>query len=146
MWSEVGGSGEVRTHDVHAAELGPHLDGHAEDNTLEDAGLDELLVVRDLLFTLEADSILDFLEFSEHDRVSLIALSVDVGEDLKGFFPAVLGREPTRRLGEPEETDEEDEGRDHLDSPGDTESRRGLFGVVGATAVERRAILDEVLD
>jgi len=45
----VGQHGQVRDlhdvvhHDVHAAKLGPHLDGDTEDDTLKDAWCDESL-------------------------------------------------------------------------------------------------------
>jgi hypothetical protein len=89
-----------------------------------------------LHFALEADRVLDFLVFGEHDRVIEIALSVNISKDLERLLPAVLGCEPTGRPGEPEETNEKDEGRDHLNGPGDTEGGGRLFRVFGTTTVE----------
>lgn len=138
--------GERRTHNVHSAELAPHLDTHAQDNALENARLDELAVVRNLLFTLKANGVLNFFVLCEDHGVVRIPLSVDIGKNLKGFIPAVFGREPTGRLREPEQTDEEDKGWNHLDSPRDAEGSSGLVRIVGATTVEGSAVLNEVLD
>lgn len=82
---------DVVHHDVHAAQLRPHLDGHAENNALEDAGLDEGGEAGGGFFALEAKCFFDFLVLGEDFGVAHLSVAVEVGEDLEGFFPAVFG-------------------------------------------------------
>jgi hypothetical protein len=63
---------------------------------------------------------------------------MDQGENLLALLPTVFASEPTGRFGEGEHAQEEEDGGDHLDTPGNTEdggavSGRGLATDVGAT-------------
>jgi hypothetical protein len=64
---------------------------------------------------------------------------VEVGKVEVSFLPAVVLGEPSRRLGEEEETAEEDKTRDGLDAPCDAEGG-GTIDADGA------AVGDEVHD
>lgn len=137
---------DVVHHDVHTAELRPHLNGHAEDDTLEHARSDESLERRDGLLTLEAKSFLNLVVLGKHLGVVDIAASVKVGENLKSLLPAVLAGEPTGRARQEEHADEQDSTGDNLDTPGNTEGGSALVGGLGAAVGEGGAVLDEVLD
>jgi hypothetical protein len=133
-------------HDVHAAKLRPHLDGHAKDDTLDNAGLYQGSETSLGNFTLKGEGLFDFLVFSEDLGVVDVTVTVKVGENLEGLLPPVLGREPSRRAREEEEADEENSTGNSLNTPWDPESRSALVGVVDSTIDERAAVLDEVLD
>ena len=62
------------------------------------------------------------------------------------ILESYLGREPARRAGEEEKTDEEDGSGDGLNTPWNTESCRALGGVLDTAVDEARAVLDEVLN
>jgi hypothetical protein len=122
------------------------LDGHAEDDTLDDAGLNQGSEASLGNFTLEGEGLFNFLVFSEDLGVVDVTVTVEVGENLEGLLPPVLGSEPSRRSRKEEEADEEDSTRNSLNAPWDPESRSALVGVVDSTIDERAAVLDEVLD
>jgi len=71
---------------------------------------------------------------------------MNVGQHNEGFVPAVLACEPTGGVGEEEEAGEEDDGRDQLDSPWDSEGGSALVRVLGTTINEGGTVLNEVLD
>ena len=75
-----------------------------------------------------------------------IAIPMETGEDMHALVPAILTRQPTRRLGIEEQAHEVDDTRDNLDTPGDAESRCALGLVLGTAVDVAGAVLDEVLD
>jgi hypothetical protein len=76
-----------------------------------------------------------------------VAIPMKTGKDLNGFLPTVLRGEPSRAVGEEEKTNKENEGRDHLNTPRNAESRLGLIGIAGPTTDALSGTeLDEVLD
>ena len=133
-------------HDVHSTKLRPHLNAHTENHTLEHAGSNKSLEACNRLFTLEPNRFLDFAILGKDLGIVQVAVSVKESEGLVGFIPAVFASEPTRRLGEEEHADKEDECRNHLDTPWNTEGGRALVGVLCSAIDERGTVLDEVLD
>ena len=70
-------------HDVHTRELRPHLHGHAETDTAEDARLQEVEVGLGSLGTLELYLAANLLELEKHKLVVLVALAVKISENLE---------------------------------------------------------------
>lgn len=83
------------THDVHSAELRPHLNTHSKNNTLEDTGFREFSVRRNSFLAFKTNDLLDLLILRKHLRVVKISASVDVGENTESFIPSVLVGQPT---------------------------------------------------
>lgn len=133
-------------HDIHPAELGPHLQTHSQEDTLRNARLHELLVTSRVLLALQSQRILDLLVLSKDLRVVDITIPMETGKVMHALIPAVLTRQPTRRLGVEEQPHEVDSTRDNLDTPGDAESRRALGFIFRAAVDVAGAVLDEVLD
>lgn len=94
------------THDVHATKLRPHLNGHAENDALDNAGLQESTEAGLGLFALEAKSIFDLLVLSKNLWVVYITATVEIGKNLESLFPPVFTGEPARRAGKEEHADE----------------------------------------
>lgn len=97
-------------------QLRPHLDGHAENDTLENARLDECGKAGLGFLTLETKSILDLLVLGEDFGMVYIASSVKVGQDCESFLPAILGGEPTRGIWEEEKANKENSTRHGLNT------------------------------
>jgi hypothetical protein len=133
-------------HDIHATELRPHLNAHTENNTFEHTGGHKSLEAIDRLFTLKSESVFDFVILGEDLGVVDIATSVKVGESLEGLLPLVFAGEPTGRAREEKHADEQDEGGDHLNAPGNAEGSSALGWVLGSSIDERCSVLNEVLD
>ena len=134
------------THDIHSAELRPHLDTHPQDHTLNHSRFHELSIRGDGFLTLKSNRIPDLLVFRQHSRVVRVLLPMHVRKNLESLAPPILIGQPTRRFREEEETAEEDYSGHSLDSPGDAERGRRLVRVTGASAVIRRSILNKILD
>lgn len=120
-------------HDVHAAELRPGLDAHAQHDALEHALGDQGLVAADGLRPLKLEGLFDLLVLGQDLWVGGIAV-VEAGQYVQGLFPPVLGGQPPRAVGQEKEADKEDDGREHLHAPRDAEGRCGLVGIAGTTA------------
>lgn len=89
-------------HDVHATELGPHLQTNTEDNTLKHSWLKENLVASARLLALDSQSFLNLAVLGKDFGVVDIAVTVEISEDLDGLFPTVFARQPTGGLGKEE--------------------------------------------
>jgi hypothetical protein len=126
----------ISHHDVHSAKLRPHLDGHAKDDTLDDAGLYQSSEASFSDFALKGKCVFDLLVFGKNLGVVDIAGAVEVGKDMEGLLPAVLGREPAGREREEEEADEEDSTGNSLDTPWNPKRRSALVRVVDASIDE----------
>lgn len=75
-----------------------------------------------------------------------ITSTVDIGENAEALFPSILGSQPTWRLGEPNQTNDENGTWNGLDTPWDSESGGRLVWVGETTIDERASVLDKVLD
>lgn len=122
------------------------MNTHSKNNTLKDTGFRELGIRRNGLLAFETNDFLNLLVLRKHFRMVEVSTSVNVGENAESFIPSVLVGQPTWGFREKEETADKKCRRKGLDTPWDTESLAGLVWVIGTTAVERSAILDEILD
>ena len=77
-------------HDVHAAQLRPHLDGHAKNDTLDNAGLHESTKAGLGLLAFEAERIFNLLVLSEDFGVIQVTAAVKVSKNRESLLPAVL--------------------------------------------------------
>ena len=69
-------------HNIHTAKLRPHLNGHAQNDTLDYAGLDQGSKTSLGLLTLKAKSLLDLLVLSENLGVVDVTGAVKAGKNL----------------------------------------------------------------
>jgi len=84
-------------------------------------GLEEIEVGGALLSVeFEADGLLDLLVLELDQRVVDVAVSVVLSENLKGLLGPLLGEQPTRRFGDPEDEHELDDGGESLDQSRDS--------------------------
>lgn len=89
-------------HDVHATELGPHLQTDTEYNTLKHAWFKENLVASGRLFALDSQGFLNLLVLGKDFGVVDITVTVEVSENMDGLLPTVFACQPTGGLGEEE--------------------------------------------
>lgn len=108
--------------------------------SVDHVGLQEFEVGDVGVAALELAHLLDFLQFAQDEGRVDVAFAVDEGEDVVAVFPAVLSGQPTRRLGERDHAEEEQDGGDHLEGPGDTES---LGAIEEGAAVGDAAIISQ---
>ena len=118
--------GDVVHHDVHARQLGPDLREDANVGPVEHVGLEELQEGRVGVAPFELAHGFDVLELLDDERAVRVASAVDEGEHGVAVFPAILAREPAGGLGQEVHADQEEDRRDHLDAPGDTEGGRAV--------------------
>lgn len=129
----------------------PHLDAHSTHCPVPHFWTDESCIPE--IFGLRSDpnGFSYFLEFGKDSRGLAVPFGMEIRKHIKTFFPAVIcsrvsvivavyalfmrvGREirtigePTRRLGEEEHGNSQDQARDSLHSPGNTEGRRSRDG------------------
>lgn len=88
---------------------------------VDHARLQQLEVGNVGVLALELDSGLNLLELGLDEAVGAVALAVDEGQDVFALLPAILAGEPTRGLGQEKHSEEEQDGRDSLQAPGNTE-------------------------
>lgn len=90
---------------------------------------------------LERDLLLDLLELRAHPRVLLVAVGVEFGQRREPLAGAVVVNEPARGLGEEEDEEPEDRGRDALEAERDAPLPvvGGREALVGAEADPRGA-------
>ena len=82
--------------------------------------------------TLDVKPVLDLLELASNQSAVRVAFSVSKDEDGLALLPAVLCGKPTRRLRKKHHTEEENDSRDHLESPRNTEGGGGAFDEAAA--------------
>lgn len=75
---------------------------------------------------LEFAHVFDLLQFLGDEWRVGVAFAMNKGQDGVAFLPTVLPSEPARRLGREAETQEEQKGGDHLQSPRQTEGCRAV--------------------
>lgn len=106
-------------------------------------GLEEVEVGRALFGgELEADGLLDLLELELHKRVVNVAVGVVLSEHGQGLLGPLLGKQPTRGLGDPEDEHELNDGGQSLDESRD--SPRPI--IVHVLSAERDPGADERTD
>lgn len=113
--------GNVVHHDVHTRHLGPDLGEDTDVRAVDHRGFEQLQVANVGVVALELAHVLDLIIFQLHERGVRVALAVDQGQNSVALLPAVLTCQPTGRLRQDRHSEEEENGRDHLKAPGDTE-------------------------
>jgi hypothetical protein len=88
---------------------------------VEHVGLEELQIADIGVAALKLAHLLDFFKFALDEGGIGIALAVNQGQYRMAILPAVLASEPSRRLGKNQQTEEEQDGRNHLETPWDPE-------------------------
>lgn len=122
---------------LHTRKLRPHLQRSTEEDTTEDAGLEQVRPLLSALSTLKLDS-LPNLSVLELDELGVgVSVAVNIGQDHESLVVAVVVHEPTGGFGEPGHAERENQTRNELQAPGDTER--------GDTIDVRATELDKVL-
>lgn len=91
------------------------------------------------IIALEFAHVFDFLELSENKGAVGIAFTVHQGQDGHTVFPAAFAGKPAGRLGERNHAEEQNYGRNHLESP--WHSERGRAGEEAATVGDADMLL-----
>jgi hypothetical protein len=73
-------------HDIHTRELRPHLEGTAQTDTTQNARFEQVEVGLGPLGALKVDLALDFLVLENNKVVVLVALAVEVSQNLQGLI------------------------------------------------------------
>lgn len=128
---------DVVHHDVHTAQLLPHLSGKTHDGLGEGFFAEQVLVAEVEGDLVDDDLFADFLELELDLWVVEVAVGADARHHLAGLLPAVVVGEPTGRLGQEEGGEQQHEAGHHLDAPGDAEGR-GAVDEVAAVADEKQ--------
>lgn len=139
---------DVVHHDVHTSKLGPDLSEDTDESTVEHLGLEQLQVRNVGVLALELAHLANLLHLSHDEGAVGVTVTVDQSQNRLTFLPAVLAGQPTRGLREPDHADEEEDGGDHLDTPGNAEDGGAVVVGVLATnvgATERDAIERKVV-
>jgi len=89
------------------------------------AGGEELNIADLLGLTLYVEPLLDLPILASNPGAVRVALAMGKHEYSLAFLPAVLGSEPTRRLGQKHHAEEENNGRNHLKCPRNAERGGG---------------------
>lgn len=126
---------DVIHHHVHTRQLAPNLSEEANVSAVDVAGREELHIGHLLGLALNLKPLLDLLEFASNPWRVWIAVAVGENQDLLASLPAVLAGEPTGRLWEEHHAEEEDDRRNHLQSPWNAE---------GSWALDERAAVRDV--
>lgn len=109
---------------IHAGQLRPDLSEDTNMSTVDHIRLEQLKIGCIGVLALELDDITNLLQLSLDPRMVEIALSMDKRNGAVSLIPAILLRQPTRRLRQEEHDDEEEESRKHLQTPRNAEAGR----------------------
>lgn len=71
---------------VHTTELRPHLQRGTQPYSPQDARLEQVSEGFGTLCPLEVDLVFDFLEFENDEVILLVASTVEIRKNLKGFY------------------------------------------------------------
>lgn len=123
--------GNVVHHDVHSGQLGPDLCEDADMCAVDHVRLNEFEVADVGVVALKLAHRLDFLVFAEDEGSVGVAVSVDKGENRKTLFPPVFAGEPAGGFRKNHHAEEEEDGRDHLQTPRDAEGG-GTVDIAGS--------------
>jgi hypothetical protein len=110
---------------------------------MEVARLDEVKVRHISMQPFKLADILNLLQLRRHKRMVRIPLPMHKRQHSVTIFPAVLAREPARRLGKQDHHAAQEEGGQHLQAPGD--APRGSAVVVRPVAADEGAAVGHVV-
>ena len=109
------------THDVHACQLRPNLGEYTDVGPPNHVGLDKLQEGNIGIIAFKFTHVFDFLKFPAYKGAVQVSLAVNKSQDSMAIFPTIFACKPTRRLWQEAHAQEEADGWDHLEAPGDTE-------------------------
>lgn len=110
-------------HHIHACQLRPDLSEHPDVGAVEILRVEQLPVSNVGELCLKRARCLDILQLVLDEGAVGIAFAVDQGQDLVALFPPVFACEPARRLWHEEHEAEEEDCRQHLNTPSKTQSQ-----------------------
>ena len=113
-------------HDIHSSQLRPDLCEHSNMGTLDHIWLKELEKSNIGIVSLKLAHVLNLLQFDLNKGIVWIAATVNKCENSMAILPSVLSCKPTRRFWQPEETEEQENGRKHLQAPGNSEGSNSI--------------------
>lgn len=135
------GEGGVTLHTRHAEDVGevvelhipseqllPDLDTAPSERALPESRTKESEDANVRSLVGNASSVLDLLQLGKNDRVIVVTLAVQIGQDFMDLLPAIAVREPAGRLGEEQEGDEENGAGGGLDTPRNAEGGGAVDG------------------
>jgi len=123
-------------HDIHACELGPNLGEYANMSSVDHIWLEKFKIRDVRIGTLEFDNFADFCHFLGDERRVDITVSVYQRENTNGVFPTVFLSKPSRRFRKEEHGKEQEDGWDHLQSPGYSEGTCSFDERAAVTDIE----------
>lgn len=106
---------------IHPSELRPELSEDGNMRPPDHVWLDQVEPGHIGILPLKLAKGLDLLDLGDDKGVRLIALGVHQSNDILGLLPPILLGQPARRLGKQEQGKEQEDGRDHLQAPGEPE-------------------------
>lgn len=113
--------GETYHHNIHTSELRPDLSEDTDVCSVDHVRFKKLKVRDVRVGTLEFDDFADLGHLLVDERRVGVTLCVNQRENLDSFFPAIFSCQPSRGFWKEENGKEEEDSRDHLKPPGDTE-------------------------
>lgn len=114
--------GNVVHHNIHPRQLTPNLREQSNMRPINIFGREEIDITHLGTGAFNIDPLSNLLKLASHPRTVRITFPVRENKDLLTFLPTILGGEPARRLGEDNHAEEENDGGDHLECPGNSES------------------------
>ena len=109
-------------HYVHARELRPDLCEHADVRAVDHLRREKFPVGDIGVRSLKLDDFSDLSHLLLDEWRVNVAFGVDQSKHADGIFPPVLLGQPTRRLWQEDESEEEEDGGEHLETPWNSES------------------------
>jgi hypothetical protein len=108
-------------------------------SAVDHVGFEEFKVGDIGILALKLAHGLNFLILAEDEGSVGVAFTVDEGQHSEAILPAVLTGQPTGRLGQQHHAEEEEDGGNHLQTPGNTEggSARDIARSVGNAVLVR---------
>jgi hypothetical protein len=96
--------------DINTAELSESLHKHSEDKAPAVAGpVEEVCPARHVLALFEPQLLAHLMKFRSNGGIVLAVLCIQTFNHCKGFVVALLFKQPSRGVWEPENTDEDDQ-------------------------------------
>jgi hypothetical protein len=78
------------------------------------------VVIPALVGTVDGDILLELLPLEKDDRVIWVTVSVEASEEVTSLIVTLIGKQPTRRLGEEPNAEYDNTGGNALESEGET--------------------------
>jgi hypothetical protein len=108
------------THNVHSSQLGPDLREQTHHGSVQHPRLEQVNVSSVVEGALQLALLADILQLQSDEGVVSVTFAVNQCQDFMSLLPAVLASQPTGGFREEHHRKEEENGRDHLQTPGNT--------------------------